>query len=217
MLHPQVKALLEALASSGAPTLDKLSIAEARKVYRDRCIGARTETPEVARVEALDASGPNGSIPLRIYRGIGTRRGDRLPVLVYFHGGGWSTGDLETHDGLCRALANTANCAVAAVAYRLAPEYPFPIPFEDALAATRWVHSEADRLLLDRTRMAVGGDSAGGTLAAAVAIAARDSGVRLVFQLLIYPATDHRHDDYPSYHRYANGHLLTRSLVVKLQ
>ncbi|MBC7717507.1 MAG: alpha/beta hydrolase [Pseudorhodobacter sp.] len=131
-----------------------------------------------------------------------------LPVLVFFHGGGWVIGDLDTHDTLCRELANASGCAVIAVDYRLAPEQPFPAAFDDCVAATEWVRVHAVSLGLDPHRMAVGGDSAGGNLAAAVAIAQRDAGTPLAFQLLIYPATDQRGGT-PSHVSNGQGYLLT--------
>jgi acetyl esterase len=153
-----------------------------------------------------------------MYRPLGAPPGEALPGLVYLHGGGWTIGDLDTHDTLCRELANGAACAVISVDYRLAPEHRFPAAFEDALAATRWTRREAATLGLDASRLAIGGDSAGGNLAAAVAIALRDdaeegdSAPPLVFQLLIYPATDQRCNQ-PSHQKNGQGYLLTSDTV----
>jgi acetyl esterase len=134
-------------------------------------------------------------------------------VLVYFHGGGWVIGDLDTHDVLCRQLANGSGCAVVAVHYRLAPEHRFPAAVDDAIAATRWISKHAAELGLDVTRLAVGGDSAGGNLAAVVAIAARDgAGPPIAYQLLIYPATDGRRG-MPSHTANGQGYLLTRDTI----
>ncbi|RYZ00448.1 MAG: alpha/beta hydrolase [Comamonadaceae bacterium] len=145
---------------------------------------------------------------MRLYRPAGSQAADMLPVLVYYHGGGWVIGDLDTHDVLCRALCNAAGCAVVAVDYRLAPEHRFPAAFDDALAATRWVRQEAASLGLDAARLAIGGDSAGGNLAAGVAIAARDAGdLPIAFQLLIYPATDQRRG-HTSHSTNGQGYLL---------
>jgi acetyl esterase len=135
-----------------------------------------------------------------------------LAALVYFHGGGWVIGDLDTHDVLCRELANGSGCAVVSVHYRLAPEHRFPAAVDDALAATRWVRANAASLAIDATRLAVGGDSAGGNLAAVVAIAERDAGAKLAFQLLIYPATDQR-AGHPSHSANAQGYLLTSDSI----
>jgi len=170
-------------------------------------LGAAPEA--VANVENLRIPGPGGNIPVRIY----TPRGNSpFPVLVFFHGGGWVIGDLETHDNLCRSLANSVHCVVVAVDYRLAPEHKFPAAVEDAYAATQWVASNAKRINGDPTRIAVGGDSAGGNLAAVVAIKARDeNGPSLTYQLLIYPATNVSSLNTNSYRNYADGYFLTKS------
>jgi acetyl esterase len=138
---------------------------------------------------------------------------DVLPVLVYYHGGGWVIGDLDTHDVLCRQLSNQSRCAVIAVDYRMGPEHRFPAAVDDALAAAHWVRDQAALLKLDPTRMAVGGDSAGGNLAAAVTLLMRDAGdAPPAFQLLIYPATDQRCGA-PSHTTNANGYLLTADSI----
>jgi acetyl esterase len=157
----------------------------------------------------LQAQGPHGAIPLRLYRPAGMPEAALLPVLVYFHGGGFVIGDLDTHDVLCRELANGAGCAVVSVDYRLAPEHPFPGAVDDCLAATRWVARNAAQLQLDATRLAVGGDSAGGNLAAVVSLQARDAGdLPIAFQLLIYSATDARCGA-PSHQTNGQGYSLT--------
>ena len=147
---------------------------------------------------------------MRGYRPSGASVQEILPALVYFHGGGWVIGDLDTHDVLCRQLANGARCAVFSVDYRLAPESPFPAAVDDCIAATHYVAAEARALGIDPARIAVGGDSAGGNLAAVVSIDARDrAGPAIAFQLLIYPATDQR-CGFPSHLRNGEGYLLTR-------
>ncbi|NNM75164.1 alpha/beta hydrolase [Enterovirga aerilata] len=157
----------------------------------------------------LAAEGPAGAIPVRLYRGRGTDADRRLPVLVFFHGGGWVVGDLDTHDVICRALANEAGCAVASVDYRLAPEHRFPAAVEDASAATAWLAANASGLGLDPGRIAVGGDSAGGNLAAVLAHLSLDGALpQLAFQLLLYPAVDQRMA-HPSYGRFTEGVALT--------
>ncbi len=212
-LHPQARALLDLIEERGIPPMHTLSVAEARAAYRDRRGVTQPAPPAVAQVANLEATGPNGTIALRAYRPLGSHADAVLPVLVYFHGGGWVIGDLDTHDTLCRELANAADCAVVAVDYRLAPEHPFPAAVDDAIAATRWVHAHAARLSFDAGRLAVGGDSAGGNLAAVVAIAARDSGdLPIAFQLLIYPATD-QHRTSPSHTQNGTGYLLTRETM----
>jgi acetyl esterase len=162
-------------------------------------------------VVALEAVGPAGPIPLRFYRGQGVPNDKLQPALIYFHGGGWVIGDLESHDQVCRALANATPCLVVAVDYRLAPEHKFPAAAEDAVAATRWIAANATRLGIDARCLAVGGDSAGGNLAAVVSLEARDrSGPRLVHQLLVYPGTDMRMG-WPSAERHAEQLPLTRA------
>jgi len=161
----------------------------------------------------LRAPGAHGDIALRLYRPLLAARSP-LPALVFFHGGGWVIGDLDTHDTLCRELANGAGCAVVAVDYRMGPEHRFPAAVDDSLAATRWVQREAAALGLDAARLAVGGDSAGGNLAAVVAIAARDAGdLAITFQLLIYPATDMRCGA-ASHTSNGAGYLLTRETIA---
>jgi len=210
MLHPQARALLDLMKERGVPPTHTLSPAEARATYRERRTFTQPDAPEVAEVRDLQAEG----IPLRLYRPLGAKADAVLPVLVYFHGGGWVIGDLDTHDVLCRGLANGAGCAVVAVDYRMGPEHRFPAAVDDALAATRWVHDHAASLGLDAQRLAVGGDSAGGNLAAVVAIAARDAGdLPIAFQLLIYPATDMRRGQ-PSHSTNGEGYLLTRDTLA---
>ena len=210
MLHPQTRALLDLIAQSGIPPTHLLSVADGRAFYRERRWATQPAPPEVASVQDLAASGPHAAIPLRLYRPLGSSSKALLPVLVYYHGGGWVIGDLDTHDTLCRELANLTRCAVVAVDYRLAPEHRFPAAVDDCIAATRWVHANANELRLDASRLAVGGDSAGGNLAAVVALDARDRGdLPIVFQLLIYPATDMQRS-FPSHVENAQGYNLTK-------
>jgi acetyl esterase len=153
---------------------------------------------------------------LRLYKPFsltGEQPAEVLPCLVYFHGGGFTLGDLDSHDGLCRALSHQGQCALVAVDYRLAPENPFPAAVEDAIAAVQWVRSQAHALGLDGARLAVGGDSAGGALAAVVAIALRNQSPALAMQLLLYPVTDMAHE-LPSHDRLAQGYGLTREALL---
>src|SRR4051812_9943795 len=205
-VHPQVQMLLERVARSPLPPYHTVSPFVARRIYRDTRAALAPGRPDVAEVRLL--AFPNYA--LRVYRPVG---GEVLPALVYFHGGGWTIGDLDTHDVLCRQLANGARCAVFSVEYRKAPESPFPAAVDDCLQATRFIASHADKLSIDKNRIAVGGDSAGGNLAAVVAILARDAGSpALAFQLLIYPATDQRGGQ-ASHARNGEGYLLTRKLM----
>ena len=213
MLHPHARALIDLMVARQVPPTHTLSVDEARRGYRDRRTFTQPDPPEVAEVRALTASGPHGPIALRLYRPLGTSAAP-LPALVYFHGGGWVIGDLDTHDTLCRELANGSGCAVVAVDYRMGPEHRFPAAVDDALAATRWVHAQGAAIGIDPQRLAVGGDSAGGNLAAVVALAARDAGdLPLRFQLLIYPATDMRRGA-ASHERNGDGYLLTRDTIT---
>ncbi|TFZ08879.1 alpha/beta hydrolase [Ramlibacter humi] len=208
MLHPQAQALLRLIEEKGIPPTHTLSPREAREFYRVRRAVTQPEPPEVTQVSELKA----GDIPLRYYRPAGSAAADVLPVLVYYHGGGWVIGDLDTHDTLCRQLANGSGCAVVAVDYRMGPEHRYPAAVDDALAAARWVHDNAAGLKLDAKRMAVGGDSAGGNLAAVTALAFREGGPKLAFQLLIYPATDQRRG-WPSHQANGQGYLLEKATM----
>jgi len=214
MLHPHARALLRLIEEKGVPPTHTLSPAEARSLYRERRTFTQPSPPEVAAARDLRAAGPAGDIPLRLYRPLGSAAADVLPVLVYLHGGGFVIGDLDTHDTLCRELANGSGCAVVAVDYRMGPECRFPAAVDDCVAATRWVHANAAEFKLDAGRMAVGGDSAGGNLAAVVALALRDAGgPALRFQLLIYPGTDQRRGTL-SHITSGQGFLLTRDTIT---
>ena len=212
-VHPQVAALLERVARSPLPPYATVPPFVARRIYRDTRAAVSPEPPAVAEVRFTLAPGPGGPIPVRAYRPAGAAAGETLPALVYFHGGGWVIGDLDTHDVVCRQLANGARCAVFSVDYRMGPESPFPAAVEDCLSATRWVADEAAELRIDPKRIAVGGDSAGGNLATVVALSARDQGgPPLAFQLLVYPATDQRYS-FPSIDRNGEGYLLTKQAM----
>lgn len=215
MLHPQAKALLDLLEERGIPPMHTLPPVEARRTYLERRHVTQPAPPEVAQVTELRADGPHGDIPLRLYRPLvpAASSASAQPVVVYFHGGGWVIGDLDSHDTLCRELANGSGVTVVSVDYRLAPEHRFPAAADDCIAATRWVHAQAADLGLDPGRMAVGGDSAGGNLAAVVSLALRgDKAIQLAYQLLIYPATDMRFSA-PSHTRNGQGYLLTSDTI----
>jgi acetyl esterase len=213
-LDPDARTVLEMVRLSGRPPYEMVGAEEARRLFRAGREVLGADPQPVALLRDLEAPRPDGgAIPLRLYRGAGTQASEALPVLVYFHGGGWVIGDLESHDPVCRHLANRARCAVVSVDYRLAPEHKFPAAVEDCFAATAWVAGAGPALGIDAGRLAVGGDSAGGNLAAVVSILARDrGGPPIRHQLLIYPAVDAAMD-HPSIHRFAEGHLLTRATM----
>jgi acetyl esterase len=216
MLHPQARALLDLFEEKHVPPTHTLKPAEARRIYRDRRTVLQPDPKEVGAVEDRSIDGPHGVIALRIYRPRASGDGP-LPCLVYYHGGGWVIGDLDTHDTLCRDLVDGSGCTVIAVDYRLGPEHRFPAAFDDALAATRWVSTHASALGIDPSRLGVGGDSAGGNLAAAVALAVRDGvdggAFPIAFQLLIYPATDMRRG-HSSHTTNGQGYLLTADTIA---
>ena len=208
-LHPQVSMFLEQQAALGLKPIDQGSPAEFRRMMLEG-LAAQGESEHVAVVQDRAAPGPSGPIPLRIFRPTAT---GRLPALVFFHGGGWVGGNLETHDGLCRAIANAAGCVVIAVDYRLAPEHKYPAAAEDSFAAYHWVREQAAALEIEGQKIAVGGDSAGGNLAAAVSMMSRDRDrAAPCLQVLIYPITDHNLNS-SSYLRFAEGYGLTRATM----
>jgi acetyl esterase len=209
-LHPQTQAVLDALAAMKLTPPDQLPVEQARAQFmRSRARFLAAPQP-VGAIEDLAIPGPAGPIPLRIYRPRGSAAGSLLPALVFMHGGGWVFGNLDSHDPMCRELCNLSGCALVSVDYRLAPEHRFPAAFDDTLAAIRHLAREGASLGVDGSRLAAGGDSAGGNLAAAAAIAFRDQGgPRLALQLLIYPVTDLGMDT-PSYSAFADGYMLTR-------
>ena len=204
--------MLESAARSSGPALDSLGVAEARRLYRETRL--RLAPPPVAVEEARDFSfpGPAGDIAARYYRPLGSQAPEALPAVVYFHGGGWTCGDLDTHDSVCRGIAAHGRCAVVAVDYRMGPEHKFPAAVEDAVAAVHWVGRNAGSLAIDAARLAVAGESAGGNLAAVTAIALRGAEPGLAMQVLVYPVTDQAADT-DSLRRFAQGYSLTRELL----
>lgn len=207
MLDPHAAALLKLIAEKGIPPMHSEPPPQARESYRNRRFFSQPEPPWMSLVHDRCIDGPRGRLPVRVYRAAAGN--DTRAALVYFHGGGWVIGDLDTHDILCRQLAAAAGIVVVSVDYALAPEHPFPAALDDCVAATRWVRDHAQDLSVDSDRIGVGGDSAGGNLAAAVAIALREANEHwLRFQLLIYPATDMRMNT-ESYRRNSEGYLLT--------
>lgn len=205
-LDPQAHRVIEAMAALNLKPVEESTPAEARESIRTRT-AALGPFPDVAAVVDHRVPVSGGEITVRAYSPDGP---GPHPALVYYHGGGWVIGDLYTHDGLCRSITNAARCAVLSVDYRLAPESKYPVAVEDSYAALLWIVANAERLGIDRRRMAVGGDSAGGNLATVMALMARDrTGPRLALQVLIYPVTDHDLDT-RSYRENATGYILTR-------
>ena len=211
-LDPQLRPLVDAMAANpDAKAIQEQTPKEARDGYR-ALASMFGPVPDVAAVEDRTLPGPAREVPIRVYRPVGS---GPFGVLVFYHGGGWMIGDLDTHDRECRLLCNGAGCLVVSVDYRLAPEHPFPAAVEDAFAALQWIGQNAADLGGDPRRIAVGGDSAGGNLSAVMALLARDEGgPALCYQLLVYPAVDARaSDDYRSRVVNAEGPFLTTAAM----
>jgi acetyl esterase len=209
-LDPQAQGFLEQLAAAEAPPLHELSVDDARQVIVE-LFGTKENLEPIGKVEDRMIPGADGEISVRVYTPEGT---GPFPVLVYYHGGGWVIGNLDAYDPTCRALTNAARCVVVSIEYRLAPEHKFPAAPEDCYAALQWVGANADGINGDPMRIAIGGDSAGGNLTAVVAQMSRDrGGVSPVYQLLVYPVTDHGYDT-PSYRENADDYLLTKDAMV---
>ena len=209
-LDPQVQIILQQETERGLPPYNELSPLEARQQMLSLSPPVDPEL-SVRKVDDLRISGPLNEIPIRLYYPEGT---SPYPVIVYFHGGGWVIGNLETHNAICHALAKTSGCLVAAVDYRLAPEHRYPAAIEDAYAATSWICKNAGRIQADPLRMAVMGESAGGALATVVSMMARDQDDRrIALQVLVYPVTDNNFNT-SSYLNYGEGYSLTRDLMI---
>ena len=205
-IDSEAAAYLKWMGSFGLPSLAEQGVDEARRQARLRVPMLAGEPEAVDRIEDFSIPGPGGEIGCRLYL---PGRGKALPSLLYMHGGGWVVGDLDSHDSVCRALARRAGCMVLSVDYRLAPEHRFPAAVEDAWAALVWLHNNAAAIGADPDRIAVGGDSSGGNLAAVIARWARDrGGPRIAAQVLIYPAVDFELDS-PSYRAMGTGYGLT--------
>jgi acetyl esterase len=213
-LDPDAAAVFKAFQEAGRPPYETVSPAEARQLYLKGRFVSNPEPPELASVEPLTIPSPAGSIPARVYTPTRLRKVNGLaPGLVFFHGGGWVIGDLDSHDVVCRKLADEGELMVVSVDYRLAPEHKFPAAVDDAIASTKWIAENARQFGIDASRLMVGGDSAGGNLAAVVAIAARDgNGPDIAGQLLIYPAIDFALT-HPSHREPETSILLTHSVI----
>ncbi len=213
-LDPDAAAVYKIYQESGRPPYEAVTPQEARELYLKGCIAASPEAPELQSVAPLSIPAPHGAIPARLYTPKRLRdRNGLAPALVFFHGGGWVIGDLDTHDAACRRLAHEGELLVLAIDYRLAPEHRFPAAVDDAIAATQWIAANTAELGIDASRLSVGGDSAGGNLAAVVALSARDDGgPALAGQVLIYPATDFAMN-HPSHSEPETSVLLTHSVI----
>ena len=213
-LDPDAAAVFRAFQEAGRPPYETVSPAEARELYLKGRFVTNPEPPELASVEPLSIPSPTGPIPARIYTPTKLRKTNGLaPGLVFFHGGGWVIGDLDSHDVVCRKLADEGELIVISVNYRLAPEHKFPAAVEDAITATTWIAGNSKQLDIDASRLMVGGDSAGGNLAAVVAISARDgNGPAIAGQVLIYPAIDFAMT-HPSHSEPETSILLTHSVI----
>jgi acetyl esterase len=202
-MDPQAQVILDLVNASGFGAIETMEPLEVRALMASLTAPSAVH---IDRVEDRTIPGPAGEIPVRIYAPMADRP---LPVLVWYHGGGWVIGSIETHDGICREIVDAAGCMVVSVDYRLAPEHRFPAAVDDAYAAACWVSAHAVEIGGDASRVAVGGDSAGGHLAAVTAMLARDRGAPpLVFQLLVYPAIEHEFER-PSMIENAAGYMLT--------
>jgi acetyl esterase len=213
-LDPDAALVFKAFQEAGRPPYETLTPVEAREYYRQARVVTNPEPPLLKSVEPLAIAAAEGLIPARIYTPRTLRQSNGLaPCLVFFHGGGWVIGDLDTHDVVCRKLADEGQLIVISVDYRRAPEYKFPAAVDDAIAATAWIADHAGQLGIDATRLCVGGDSAGGNLAAVVAIAARESKrPAIAGQVLVYPATDFAMT-HPSHREPETSILLTHTVI----
>ena len=208
-LDPTVRLLLEAIERQGNPPLESVPPVEARRLATESLKAVEGHAEPLRSIENMRIPGREGEIPIRVYT---PDAPSPRPAMVYFHGGGWVVCDLDTHDVICTAIAHRAGAVVVSVDYRLSPEYKFPAAVVDCYAATQWVAANAERLAIDRNRISVGGDSAGGNLAAVVSMKSRDeNGPPIVLQALVYPVTDLSSFATSSYQEFAEGYQLTRT------
>ena len=210
-MHPDAQRLLDAMRLARRPPFETLTPAQARDIFDAGRTALQRPPEDVAETRDLAVDGPAGPMPVRLYRGAGAT--GVLPGLLFLHGGGWLLGGLDSHDGVCRRLANAARCWVMALDYRLAPEHPFPAAVEDSAAALAWLAAHAGEIGIDPARLAVGGDSAGGNLAAVLALmGCRGTLPATLYQMLLYPATDLRMQS-ASFARMAAGVPLTAATM----
>ena len=213
MLDPQAQALMQLMIDKGVPPVHTMTPEEARASYRSRRAFTQPDAPEVFKVEDKEVSANGVNVPVRVYHPHAAQSHSALPGLVYLHGGGWTIGDLDTHDVLCRSLCLQAGIVVVSVDYRMGPEHKFPAAYDDSVAAFNWTVAQAASLGIDASRIAIGGDSAGGNLAAAACLGLRGQSVQAAFQLLIYPATI-MWQDTASYHANGKGYMLTKESIA---
>jgi len=214
-LDPQAKWVLDIAEQAKAPLLEDMSADEAKAAYEERAQKLCLKDIPIGKSEDLEVKGPHGSIPLRIYTPEGAT--GSLPVLVFYHGGGWVIGSRNSHDALCRSIANKGQFLIISVDYRMGPEAKFPAAVDDAYAALLWAQENASRYNGDTSRIAVGGDSAGGNLSAVTCLMAKEKSTPLpVFQWLIYPATNMDMDS-QSHQDFAEGYFLTNPLMEWFQ
>ncbi|AUS42461.1 alpha/beta hydrolase [Ralstonia pseudosolanacearum] len=213
-LDPHVAQLLDLVARAKRPPLHHLAPADAKIAYEKSSPIVDIPPIPLDHVHDLTVPARDGyAIPVRTYAAREASWADPLPLLVYFHGGGFTVGSIRTHDALCRSLAAKSGAMVLSVDYRLGPDWKFPTAADDAFDVLQWVFDEAATIGADPARIAFGGDSAGGTLAAITAIEARNRGLAPVLQLLIYPGTTAR-ETTPSHHAFAEGYLLTQAMIA---
>jgi acetyl esterase len=208
-LDPLAKAFLEQLSANPRPKVWDVTPDEMRAGMRAMVKAFGPKDVPIGKVENIVMPGPGGELSLRAFTPVAAG-GEALPALVYFHGGAFRVGDLDTHEPICRLLAGEAACRVIAVDYRLSPEHKFPAAVEDAMAATHWIEANASRLAIDPNRVAVGGDSAGGNLAAVICQQAKEQGApKIVYQLLLFPVTQ-LGSSFPSMQEFATGYFLEK-------
>jgi acetyl esterase len=212
-LDPQIEVIIALVKKANAPEYWQLTPDQAREQYQLR-VAKLALREEIFRSEDRRVPGPSKDIPVRIYTPRPPKPGEKFPILVWYHGGGFVIGSLDTHDSACRLLANRSECIVVSVDYRLAPEYKFPAGVDDCMAALNWVVRHASEFGGDPNCLAVGGDSAGANLATVVAIMSRDAGQpKLAMQLLLYPCVAPEPES-PSHRKFAEGYLLTRKTMT---
>lgn len=210
-LDPQAKWVLDIAEQANAPLLEDMSAEDAKTAYEERALKLCFQDVPIGKSEDLDIAGPHGPIPIRLYHPV--NGAEKLPVLIYYHGGGWIIGSRDSHDALCRSISNQGSFLVVSVDYRMGPEAKFPAAVDDSIAAMNWVSDTITQYGGDKTKIAVSGDSAGGNLSAVVCLAATENQCPMpAFQWLIYPATDMVMET-NSHQQFSEGYFLTKNLL----